>query len=429
MPNDNVKRIRLKENQSVFFYSEELKRKAWKMYRKRLFYKALLFLLDSYSLLKWAEFEDKTIENEFLNNLLKSDKSIQASNLKVVITGLRVDYSSPDYDKYKGLIVSLLKSMSYCYLELWNYSEAEKCLLEALQLSEDQDPDVYFRLGQVKLYNKSSKEEELADALSYFSKANRLLSKSKLSSNECIKERRRRLSGLLEKENERLIGIVKSNEDEVNKRKKGLIQQVVSSYNFYSNNESYLTTELCQRVNALKEKVVFKNEILNRMRMKYELAIKYYFETDNSEQLKLTYDEIDSLSTIEDEIYFYISIEKLIKKDIPTSKDLNLDLFRKLIDLCKYRMAINVFDNASFNQELLREVMSQLVEPETKNSNSYYCPKGLSNNIKFRSFSTGLVLIFLLIISFITISIQSYYYNVKINEERLYMYKSLYYNS
>jgi len=60
-------------------------------------------------------------------------------------------------------------------MALRNYTEAQKCLNEALEISEEKIiPTIYFRLAQTRIYNRYSREECWAISLSDLNKAKRM---------------------------------------------------------------------------------------------------------------------------------------------------------------------------------------------------------------------------------------------------------------
>jgi hypothetical protein len=112
-------------------------------------------------------------------------------------------------------------------MEIFNYSEAIKCLKEALVLSEEKNPNVYFRLGQARLYNKFSKEEDWANAMSDFSKAKRLLTNEDINHQYEVKE----LRNLLDNEYNSLLELIKSNEEKIKHKNKSKFLYLINDYN------------------------------------------------------------------------------------------------------------------------------------------------------------------------------------------------------
>jgi len=65
-------------------------------------------------------------------------------------------------------------------MELRQYSEAQKCLNEALELTSEEkiQSSIYLRLAQTRIYNRFSREEAWAIALSDLNKSKRILETS-----------------------------------------------------------------------------------------------------------------------------------------------------------------------------------------------------------------------------------------------------------
>lgn len=106
--------------------------------------------------------------------ILSGNRNLSLTDDDIIIKTHQADKSTLEYDIYKQYMVSILTSLSYCYIELRNYSEAEKCLLEAQLLIEESNPMIFFRLAQTRIYNRCSREEDWAKALSDLNKAKRL---------------------------------------------------------------------------------------------------------------------------------------------------------------------------------------------------------------------------------------------------------------
>ena len=63
-----------------------------------------------------------------------------------------------------NMVVTLLMSMSYCYLKLHYHTEALKCLDYAIELAPVA-ADAYLRRSQVRMYNKLASISDLKLAL------------------------------------------------------------------------------------------------------------------------------------------------------------------------------------------------------------------------------------------------------------------------
>ncbi len=152
--------------------------------------------------MKWIEFKDG-----------RTDFTLPASENDLCILEYAIDKLSPDYDNYKQYLISILMNLSYCYMELWDYSESSKCLKEALSISEESNPHIFFRLAQTKINNKYSKEEDWAEAMSDLTKAKRLIYLVKDQSKDSEK-----LLHFLENEYSKIASIVKLYEESINSK-------------------------------------------------------------------------------------------------------------------------------------------------------------------------------------------------------------------
>lgn len=160
-------------------------------------------------MLKWVELKVSKVEEQIFGK--KKCLTDEEINLKY----LSIDMNSPEYDVYKVYLVGILNCMSCCYLELRNYSEAEKCLEEAIAYSEDNATTI-LRLGQAMMYNRFKKEDSLAKAMIYFTKAKRIMGlRLKEKQNTADLE----LDAFIEKENSKLMILIDQSEEQINSQK------------------------------------------------------------------------------------------------------------------------------------------------------------------------------------------------------------------
>lgn len=149
------------------------------------------------------------------------------------------------------------------------------------------------------------------------------------------------------------------------------------------------------------------------MRRKYYLALKYYMETNNQQQITCTYNELDQLNNFFQDFQFYLLLDKeLVNFLAPKDKSLNKDLYDNLTQLYKLRLASNIFEQANFNQDLMKEILLKIKPPTPK------------EEIQIKAFekkndmSTSLILFIFLLICFLIIYVQSYLYSVNINKKQ-----------
>lgn len=151
------------------------------------------------------------------------------------------------------------------------------------------------------------------------------------------------------------------------------------------------------------------------MKNKYDLAIKYYSETNNQQQIDLTYQELEKFNEIYTSYQFYYQLDKSsIENNFysnGTSALINKDLFQNLIRLYKLRFASNVFEQAEFNNELLNSILQEIKPNKKEEEIKIKLFEGKKDD-----FSTSLLLFVLLLLCFLIIYIQSYFYSLHLNE-------------
>lgn len=159
--NDRLKQLRKKSFSDIFIIAEEIKEKANKLYNDEYYQEALSEYTKAYSFYKWIEFTDKEKASKVLNNYteLTLNPIIDSDIRKKTC---RVDKETKhEEETFRFTITTLLKSLSACYIKLLCFSEAIKCLDEALEHSDDTKPDIYYRRAQARMYNKYSTKDKL----------------------------------------------------------------------------------------------------------------------------------------------------------------------------------------------------------------------------------------------------------------------------
>jgi len=203
------------------------------------------------------------------------------------------------------------------------------------------------------------------------------------------------------------------------------------------------------------------------MKNKYDLAIRYYNETGNKEELDLAYSELELFNKTFEIFFYYLKIDnntlnELLKKDekntqknnenlnksknsikntplenIKNEKNSNNnniankfpnDKFYKIISLYQMKISEKIFDEANFNNELLNYTINKhkVINNEKNTHNDYSNDKiseqnSLEKNKQLKGdFSTQiscLLLFLLLFFSFLTLFIQNYFYYLNVNEQ------------
>lgn len=109
------------------------------------------------------------------------------------------------------------------------------------------------------------------------------------------------------------------------------------------------------------------------MQSKYYLAIKFFTETKNDEQLKLCYKEIEGFLQNFYEFKFFIELKatnidpKVFSRlDHEEQKALEDERIRRLMDDYKFRTCEDIFSNYNYNFELFKYALDKIFEEERK---------------------------------------------------------------
>ncbi len=196
------------------------------------------------------------------------------------------------------------------------------------------------------------------------------------------------------------------------------------------------------------------------MKTKYDLAIKYYSETGNYEQIKLAYNELELFNQTYESFFYYLkldnkTLEKLIKDCFKTLDDTEseskykkndtkneqfnnskssdeslqmnktlLNQFGRIVALIQLKISESIFEEASFNNELLvytkkkfkletQQKQKELLKEDTEKVSK---ETDVVDNEDFSTRISCLLLFLMLLFSFIMIYVQSYFYNLNLAE-------------
>ena len=279
---EKLQKVHEAEFPRVFFIYDDIKQKANRLYKRKKYKDCIEHCTYAYGLLKWIQFKDKKRQSEFvvkpsLDAVL--DEEIEEKHVYL-------DDVSVEEDSYKACIVYLLEMLAYAHMEMRQYHCAIECLDECAEIAEDKVPDVYFRRSQARTYNRYSTYDELNLALDDIEKAIKLKSEEKI-----YKEHK-----------EILLNIIKEKSEEKLKNIRKLIERGRRSRGDIDS-AGY---DLNECIFARSEDADKQYKILKEMKSKYNLAVKFFTETKNDEQLKLTYNEYESFhKSYENFKFFY----------------------------------------------------------------------------------------------------------------------------
>lgn len=265
----------------------------------------------------------------------------------------------------------MLLNISSVYLEKRNFSEALKCLDEAEKIAGDKLPDVFFKRSQARTYNKYSSEKDLELAM------------------QDIEQAFKSLEVFNEKNKDNFMS--KNNKQIVYSEHKEILKKIIEKREFNRNNKiqdllnhSKESLKIFKEKKLIKENCLYRNgndqirqfKILREMRSKYLLALKFFTETKNEEQLKILYKEIEGFLDNYSDFLIFIELdcmnldpklESRISQENPELHELlSDDLFQDFVNDYRFRACEEVFSNYNYNFELFKYALEKIFDDERK---------------------------------------------------------------
>lgn len=346
---EKLAKVHEREFPMVFFIYDDIKQKACRLFRRKKYKEAIEHMTYSYGLLKWIQFKDKERQKNFvvkpsLDAILDEDleeKEVYLDDVKV------------EEDSYKACKVFLLEIMAYAHMELRQYSCALECLDECAEVAEDKVADVYFRRSQCRTYNKNSTDADLELARNDIEKA------IKIKDTENIyKEHKEILEKIIKERNDKRVDNVKRL---ITKAKAKMMKA----------KELKLKTEEVFFVS--NEDAVKQYKILKEMKSKYYMAVKFFTETKNEEQLGLTYKEFESFHQSYQQFKFFYKfkvneLDPKIRNQLSEEEQKLLDDtdFTTYLDEYKYKVCEHVFSEGNYNIQLFQYALEKVFEEDRK---------------------------------------------------------------
>ena len=369
---EKLKEVHKAEFPRVFFIYDDIKQKGIRLYNRKKYREALEHLTYAYGLLRWIEFKDKKRQADFV--IKPSLEGI----LDDEIEEKKCYLDAPDVEEesYKACVVYILEIMAYCHIELRQYSYAIECLDECEETCGNLVPDVFFRRAQARMLNKFSTEEDLAKANEDIEKAIKFgehyNAEIKKKYGEGINYYKRPLElEIYYQTKKKLEKIIEEKLDSKIYNLKRLLGKVHGSKNKTQDEmteDEAIFFESCF-LNSDNEDLKRKYKVLKEMKSKYNLAVKFFTETKNQEQLDLTYKEYEAFhETFEQFKFFYkFKIEsidpkaynQLTEEEKKMLSDPNNAKFieRQKANICDY-----IFSNGKFNLELYKYALDKVFE-------------------------------------------------------------------
>jgi len=242
--------------------------------------------------------------------------------------------------------------LSYSYIELRHFTEAIECLDECINIAGDKVPDLYFRRSQARALNKCSNDEQLNLAKADIEKA------ISLKKEQIYIEHSDKVKKLIE---DRKANILSKMEGLINNAK----------FSTEKMKERGLKMEDCILRNTDDQITQYK--VLKEMETKYQLAIKFFTETKNEEQLTVAYKEIELFMQTYENFLFYYSFDpkNIADKYYEALSEESKNLLKQeniivLINQFKYKTADNIFGEGNYNFALYKYALEKVCEEERK---------------------------------------------------------------
>ena len=372
---EKLKEVHKAEFPRVFFIYDDIKQKGIRLYNRKKYREALEHLNYAYGLLRWIEFKDPKRQADFvvkpsLDGIL--DEEIEEK--KCVL-----DAPDVEEESYKACVIYILEIMAYCHMELRQYTNAIECLDECEELAGNLVPDVYFRRAQARMYNKNSTNEDMEKAKEDIEKA--------IKFGEIYNE------GIKKKYGEGINFYKKPIDLEIYGKTQKKLDEIIEAR---LDMKTYNLRRILGKVHGSKKKnpddmtdeeaIFFEScifnssedlerqyRILKEMKSKYNLAVKFFTETKNQEQLDLTYKEYEGFhETFQQFKYFYkFKIETIDPKVISQLNEEEKKMLEdpntpKIIERHRANICEYIFSHGKYNLELYKYALDTVFEEDRK---------------------------------------------------------------
>lgn len=272
-------------------------------------------------------------------------------DLDIIENQVKFEDNAIEEDTWRTALVNILLCLLYSYLELRHYSCAMACANECIIYSDENFPDVYFRRAQIRTYNKFSNQEQLLSAL-----------------DDILKARTKNSNKIYFEHYILLLNQIDSKKNEVKDR----LSEFISMGKEFIINNNCSHREIDKTTFDLQYKILKEYKIIflfYRMKLKYKVAIKYYTETKNEEQLNFAYNEIESFMENYQKFKWYYKFN-FLKINSDELKLLQIDESQQVFieTYFKYKMSDYVFQQGCHNLDLIKYAITKVCKDE-KSSN------------------------------------------------------------
>ena len=425
--NDKVEQLRKREFPVLFLLCEEMKEKAYKLYESKKYIEALNLYNVMYSLFKWVVIKDPKKREAFLTNYdFKEENNLYDKDIEIrrINTNKENDYEESGFKAY---LINILKGICYCYMNMRHYSEAVKCMDEAMSYVLVSRGEVLFRRAQAIMYNKFSELKELNQAHADLCQA-KMFKKIEL-----INEHMKDLENLIKEKKYRKFANVKSLFNQTN-----YAMNVITTKNLDVRDHIYHSYD----------DIYFGAKIVEEMKDTFSSSIKFFqgkLKEKKKEKSNINKSEKDYKKFLEDydkfydfynEYSFYINLtvlnldkeilDKLDDNDRDTIKQIKKnETMNLLFKDFRLKKAQEIYDNMDWNMTIWKFCFDTVSEREKKlkeeqrkknKDNKLISLKKLISN-PLSNTQHAIATFLFAIITLLTIGLYAMYFNDKYNQD------------
>ena len=366
--NAKVDEIRKREFPIVFLTCEDMKEKAVKLYESKKYFEALNLFNAMYALFKWVEIKDPKKREIFLTNYdFKEENNLYDTDIEIKRINLSKD-NKYEESGFKNYLINILKGICYCYMNLRYYSEAVKCMDEAMSYVLVSRGEVLFRRAQAIMYNKFSGLKELNQAQVDLSQA-KMFKKTELI-NEHIKD----IENLIQ---------------EKKYKKAGYIKSLLNQTNYAMNVIQEKNLDVREHIYYTYDDIFFGAKIVEEMKDTFSSSIKFFqgkIKEKRKEQNTIKksekdfeefLNEYDKFYDFYNEYSFYINLQvtnldkeildKLDQNDKDTIKKIKKnETMNLLFKDFRLKKAQEIYDNMDWNMTIWKYCFDTVNQREKK---------------------------------------------------------------
>ena len=365
-----LKEVHKFEFPRVFFIYDEIRQKGIRYYNRKKYRETLEYLNYAYGLMKWIEFKDIKRQENFLkkpslDGILDEDINIKSCYM---------DAPEGQEESFKSCVVYTLEIMAYCFIELRHYTSAISCLDECEKIAGDLVPDVFFRRTQARMYNKNSNESEILKAKADIEKAIKLGEQFNIDIKKEYDETSPIYKRIIDleiyyKTQKKLDIIINSKIEKKIYGIRRIIGKIVDKEHQNMRHEEAMLIE--SLVLSRKEDITRYYKVFKEMKKQYKQIIQFFSETNNPQQLDLTYDEYEKFMESYEQFKFYYKFE-FDSIDPKVINRLNEDEKKMILDVSKYDLYIkrimhlceDLYSHGHYNIEIFQFAFDSILEEE-----------------------------------------------------------------